>query len=211
MKRAERGQQHSLRQISCRAKQDERVGGERHCGSLQKESVRVTTRAECVQELVQSIASAYAASFLDWRHHHGQENIRFGASIALAASVVAPLIRNIACPVWQARERDGECRGMRLILAGGRHFDDSRMVGDALSALHRIRPFAVLIHGGCPGIGIPAEAWGRRHGIHIVRYPPPSVLPRRTGRGGEGRGGNTCRARGRTGDHHSSVTGISFR
>lgn len=62
---------------------------------------------------------------------------------------------------------------MRLILAGGRHFDDSRMVSDALSALNRIRPFAVLIHGGCPGIGIPAEAWGRRHGIHIVRYPPP--------------------------------------
>jgi hypothetical protein len=40
------------------------------------------------------------------------------------------------------------------------------MVHHELTALHWRKPISVVVHGSI------AEAWARRHGIAVVRYPP---------------------------------------
>lgn len=61
---------------------------------------------------------------------------------------------------------------MRILVCGGRHFEDADRVHRELSHLHWCRPLTVLAHGGLAGIGPAAEAWARRAGIAVVRYPP---------------------------------------
>lgn len=46
------------------------------------------------------------------------------------------------------------------------------MVHRELTRLHWQKPISVLIHGSVAGAGIAAEAWARRYGIAVVRYPP---------------------------------------
>lgn len=60
---------------------------------------------------------------------------------------------------------------MRLILCGGRHFDDAALIERQLDQVHAQYNITVLIHGGLPAIGTPAEVWARRHTVHVVRYP----------------------------------------
>lgn len=60
---------------------------------------------------------------------------------------------------------------MRLLVCGGRHFDDSMLVERELSRVHARTPVSVLIHGGLPGLGVSAEAWARRNGVRLIRYP----------------------------------------
>lgn len=60
---------------------------------------------------------------------------------------------------------------MRLLICGGRHFDDAALIDSELSLLHASTPISVIIHGGVPAIGAPAEAWARRNTVHIIRYP----------------------------------------
>jgi len=60
---------------------------------------------------------------------------------------------------------------MRLLVCGGRHFDDSMLVERELSRVHERTPVSVLIHGGLPGLGVPAESWARRNGVRLIRYP----------------------------------------
>lgn len=61
---------------------------------------------------------------------------------------------------------------MRLLVCGGRHFEDAEMVHHELTALHWRKPISVVVHSSIAGVGIIAEAWARRHGIAVVRYPP---------------------------------------
>ncbi|MBQ8103825.1 MAG: DUF2493 domain-containing protein [Afipia sp.] len=61
---------------------------------------------------------------------------------------------------------------MRLLVCGGRHFEDAEMVHHELTALHWRKPISVVVHGSIAGVGIIAEAWARRHGIAVVRDPP---------------------------------------
>lgn len=61
---------------------------------------------------------------------------------------------------------------MRLLVCGGRHFEDAEMVHHELTALHWRKPISVVVHGSIAGVGIIAEAWARCHGIAVVRYPP---------------------------------------
>ena len=61
---------------------------------------------------------------------------------------------------------------MRLLVCGGRHFEDAEMVHHELTALHWRKPISVVVHGSIAGVGIIAEEWARRHGIAVVRYPP---------------------------------------
>lgn len=68
---------------------------------------------------------------------------------------------------------------MRLLICGGRHFDDSMMVESELSHFHAQTPVSVLIHGGLPGLGVPAEAWARRNGVRLIRYPANFSLGKR--------------------------------
>lgn len=60
---------------------------------------------------------------------------------------------------------------MRLLVCGGRHFDKAALVEIEMSRIHAKTPVSVLIHGGMPGIGFPAEAWARRNNVHVIRYP----------------------------------------
>ncbi|WP_163769980.1 SLOG family protein, partial [Proteus mirabilis] len=41
-----------------------------------------------------------------------------------------------------------------------------------LARLHWRQPVRVLIHGHVSGVGPIAEAWARRSGVAVVRYPP---------------------------------------
>ncbi|OJY72126.1 MULTISPECIES: DUF2493 domain-containing protein [unclassified Rhizobium] len=61
---------------------------------------------------------------------------------------------------------------MRLLVCGGRHYEDAELVQRALIALHWRSPISVLIHGNMTGTGIIAEGWARRAGVPVVRYPP---------------------------------------
>lgn len=60
---------------------------------------------------------------------------------------------------------------MRVLICGGRHFEDAAVVEIELSSIHAKTPISVMIHGGLPGIGFPAEAWARRNNVHVIRYP----------------------------------------
>lgn len=60
---------------------------------------------------------------------------------------------------------------MRLLICGGRHFDEAATILDELTRFHAHRPVTVLIHGGLPMIGTPAESWARQNDVHVIRYP----------------------------------------
>lgn len=68
---------------------------------------------------------------------------------------------------------------MRLLVCGGRHFDDAALVEGGLTAFHTASPISVVIHGGLPGIGMPLESWARRNAIHVIRYPANFTLGKR--------------------------------
>src|ERR1700726_603413 len=61
---------------------------------------------------------------------------------------------------------------MRVLVGGGRHFEDTEKVHRELVRLHWQKPISVLIHGSVTGVGIAAEAWARSSGTPVVRYPP---------------------------------------
>lgn len=61
---------------------------------------------------------------------------------------------------------------MRVLVCGGRHFEDAERVRHQLACLHGRKPITVLIHGSVTGAGVAAEIWARRNGIALVRYPP---------------------------------------
>ncbi|QND50458.1 DUF2493 domain-containing protein (plasmid) [Phyllobacterium sp. 628] len=60
---------------------------------------------------------------------------------------------------------------MRLLISGGRHFDDAAAILGELNRIHAEYPITVLIHGGLPTIGSVAEDWARQNDVHIIRYP----------------------------------------
>ncbi|QCI66986.1 DUF2493 domain-containing protein [Phreatobacter stygius] len=65
---------------------------------------------------------------------------------------------------------------MRVLICGGRHYDDAAAIRRELDRLHGGQPIGVLIHGGLAAIGNAAEAWAREHNVHVVRYPPNWTL-----------------------------------
>ncbi|MGL4285854.1 MAG: DUF2493 domain-containing protein [Phreatobacter sp.] len=65
---------------------------------------------------------------------------------------------------------------MRLLICGGRHYDDAAAICRELDRLHGGQPIDVLIHGGLVAIGTVAEAWARQHNVHVIRYPPNWTL-----------------------------------
>ncbi len=60
---------------------------------------------------------------------------------------------------------------MRLLISGGRHFDDTAIIRKELDHIQNAFPISVLIHGGLPALGVEAENWAREHNIHVIRYP----------------------------------------
>jgi hypothetical protein len=61
---------------------------------------------------------------------------------------------------------------MRVLVCGGRHYDNVDAVQHQLIGFHWRIPITVIIHGGVSGAGAIAEAWARRNRVAVVRYPP---------------------------------------
>lgn len=63
---------------------------------------------------------------------------------------------------------------MRVLVTGGRDYADYARVEMTLDALHRERPFTVLIHGKAPGADMLAGIWGatRLGEDHVIIFPP---------------------------------------
>jgi hypothetical protein len=61
---------------------------------------------------------------------------------------------------------------MRVLVCGGRRYDDDDAVHHELIGFHWRIPITVIIHGGVSGAGAIAEAWARRNRVAVVRYPP---------------------------------------
>jgi hypothetical protein len=61
---------------------------------------------------------------------------------------------------------------MRILVSGGRDYENNNVVHLELTRFHWRTPVTVLIHGGVSGAGVAAEVWARRNSIDVVRYPP---------------------------------------
>ena len=59
----------------------------------------------------------------------------------------------------------------RVLVCGGRNFDDYDTVKTVLSALHTTRRITLLIHGGASGADTLAGQWARRHQIPVKVFP----------------------------------------
>jgi hypothetical protein len=62
---------------------------------------------------------------------------------------------------------------MRVLVCGGRDFDDVALMISALDRLHTERSFTVVIHGNARGADKMADAWARRRGVPREPYELP--------------------------------------
>src|SRR4051812_2885166 len=60
---------------------------------------------------------------------------------------------------------------MRLLVCGGRDFNDRDAVNDALNRVHSKRPVTLLIHGDAPGADRLANRWAEEHAVRRAPYP----------------------------------------
>jgi hypothetical protein len=61
---------------------------------------------------------------------------------------------------------------MRVLVTGGRSFDDAEMLDQALDALHRERPITCIIHGMAQGADTLADKWADWHSIEVFAIRP---------------------------------------
>ena len=62
---------------------------------------------------------------------------------------------------------------MRVLVCGGRDFDDVGLMISVLDRLHTEKPFTVLIHGNARGADRMADAWARCRGVPREPYEVP--------------------------------------
>lgn len=60
---------------------------------------------------------------------------------------------------------------MRLVVTGGRNFDDAVRVSFALSAVHRKHGITLLIEGGARGADRLCAEWAKRVGVPCKTFP----------------------------------------
>jgi len=60
---------------------------------------------------------------------------------------------------------------VRLLACGGRYYADADLVGIVLDRLHKETPISILIHGSAAGADRLADAWAKRAGVPVDRYP----------------------------------------
>lgn len=61
--------------------------------------------------------------------------------------------------------------GARILVCGGRHFDNWVAVSRAMDHLDQRRPIGLLIHGDAPGADRTAAQWAVKHRVPIRCYP----------------------------------------
>ena len=62
---------------------------------------------------------------------------------------------------------------MRVLVCGGRDFDDVGLMISALDRLHTEKSFTVVIHGNARGADRMADAWARYRGVPREPYELP--------------------------------------
>ena len=62
---------------------------------------------------------------------------------------------------------------MRVLVCGGRDFDDAGLMNSVLDRLHTEKLFTVLIHGNARGADRMADAWARCRGVPCEPYEVP--------------------------------------
>lgn len=60
---------------------------------------------------------------------------------------------------------------MRVLVTGGREFDDLELLEMTLDTIHAAQGFAVLIHGAASGADSLAGEWAARNGIEVLACP----------------------------------------
>jgi len=56
---------------------------------------------------------------------------------------------------------------MRVIVCGGRDYNDDLKVHAELSAIHRVTPIMYLFHGNARGADTLAAEWGFHNSVHV--------------------------------------------
>ncbi len=59
----------------------------------------------------------------------------------------------------------------KVIVCGGRTYEDRKRLGVVLSKLHAEQPFELVITGGAPGADRMAQAWAEERHIRVAVYP----------------------------------------
>ena len=60
---------------------------------------------------------------------------------------------------------------MRVLVTGGRTFDDIELLETTLDAVHATNLISVLIHGAASGADTMAGEWAIRQGVEVVACP----------------------------------------
>ena len=60
---------------------------------------------------------------------------------------------------------------MRVLITGGRNFDDRDLMWSSLDRLHAEHHFTLLIHGDAKGADRLAGAWAEERGIEVLACP----------------------------------------
>ncbi len=60
---------------------------------------------------------------------------------------------------------------MRVLVTGGRDFNDRELLCEALDRLHAAHPFTVLIHGDANGADRLSGEWATLRGIEVEAHP----------------------------------------
>ena len=68
---------------------------------------------------------------------------------------------------------------VRVLVCGGRQFENRDMLNAALDKLHHERVFSLVISGGAPGADSLAEAWAKAAGVTRKIYAPRWEYPGR--------------------------------
>lgn len=61
---------------------------------------------------------------------------------------------------------------MRVLVCGGRDFDQAKALGRALTALHAERPFSLIVTGGAAGADYWAGRWAAHERLPLCTFPP---------------------------------------
>ncbi|QWY83267.1 putative GTP-binding protein [Rhizobium phage RHph_X2_25] len=62
---------------------------------------------------------------------------------------------------------------MRLVVTGGRDYNDTARIFAALDELHARKPISVLIEGEADGLDKRAANWAFRRGVSVLPFPAP--------------------------------------
>jgi len=60
---------------------------------------------------------------------------------------------------------------MKIVITGGRFFDDKEMMFYVLDKIHKKTPIEKIAHGDCTGADLLAREWGLDKGLTVVAYP----------------------------------------